>query len=100
MHLAKLEKLAERRPSSPDWLREPGTFRRELAKLWFDLHVTGDDERRFAVSQLGTDRLVFGTNFAGWDGGVAESAGDLTEVLNANAATLFRLGKRAPGLIT
>lgn len=99
MHLAKLEKLAERRPASPAWLAEPGAFRSELAKLWFDLHVTGDDERAFATSQLGTDRLVFGTNFAGWDGGSASAAGDLRSVLNTNAAKLFRLAERAPALI-
>lgn len=99
MHLAKLEKLAERRPGSPEWIKEPGAFRQELTKLWFDLHVTGDDERAFATSQLGTDRLVFGTNFAGWDGGTADSAGELTGLLNSNATRLFRLADRAPGLI-
>jgi aminocarboxymuconate-semialdehyde decarboxylase len=99
MHLAKFEKLAERRPGSPEWLKEPGTFRHELGKLWFDLHVTGDDERRFASSQLGTDRLVFGTNFAGWDGGVATSAGPLADKLNDNATRLFRLPERAPGFL-
>lgn len=100
MHLAKLQKLAERRPSSPEWLKEPGEFRRQLSRLWFDLHVTGDDERRFAVSQLGTERLVFGTNFAGWDGGEAAAAGKLADQLNDNAARLFRLAARAPGLLT
>lgn len=101
MHLAKLQKLAQRRPSSPEWLKEPGVFRQELSKLWFDLHVTGEDERRFAVSQLGTDRLVFGTNFSGWDGGAAEAAASvgLVDTLNANATTLFRLEDRAPALI-
>ncbi len=99
MHLAKLQKLAERRPSSPEWLREPGAFRAELSKLWFDLHVTGDAERDFAVSQLGTERLVFGTNFAGWDGGVAESAGELADLLTANASKLLRLPTRAPTLL-
>lgn len=99
MHLAKFEKLAERRPGSPEWLKQPGTFRNELSKLWFDLHVTGDAERDFATSQLGTDRLVFGTNFAGWDGGTADGAGRLTSKLNENAARLFRLTERAPGLL-
>jgi len=99
MHLAKLETLAERRAASPEWLREPGVFRSQLAKIWFDLHVTGSAERAFAVSQLGTDRLVFGTNFAGWDGGSAAAAGELTDVLNHNAAQLFRLPRRGPRLI-
>lgn len=99
MHLAKLQKLAERRPGSPGWLKEPGAFRAELSKLWFDLHVTGERERAFATDQLGTDRLVFGTNFAGWDGGSASAAGELASVLNANAVELFRLTARAPELV-
>ena len=99
MHLAKLEKLAERRPGSPEWIKPAGTFRSQVSRLWFDLHVTGEAERAFAVSQLGTDRLVFGTNFSGWDGGTADIAPDLAEVLDANAVRLFRLDRRAPGLV-
>ncbi|MEM9034707.1 MAG: amidohydrolase family protein [Actinomycetota bacterium] len=99
MHLAKLEKLAERRPGSPEWIKEPGTFRAQVARLWFDLHVTGVAERDFAVAQLGTDRLVFGTNFSGWDGGAVDVDPDLAELLDANAVRLFRLDRRAPGLL-
>ena len=96
MHLAKLRRLAVRRPSIPAWLRAEGAFDEQLGRLWFDLHVTGAAERDFAVAQLGTDRLVFGTNFAGWDGGDATGAAGLEEVLSANAARLLRLSERAP----
>ena len=30
LHRSKLRLLAERRPSSPEWIREPGEFDREL----------------------------------------------------------------------
>jgi aminocarboxymuconate-semialdehyde decarboxylase len=99
MHLGKLRKLAERRPSTPEWLREPGAFDETVGMLWFDCHVSGDAEFEFAISQLGTEHLVFGTNFGGWDKGTIGHLGDLPEVLNANAVRLLRLEKRAPHLI-
>lgn len=100
LHRAKLRKLAERRPSAPAWIREPGAFDAALDRLWFDCHVTGDAEFAFAVEQAGTERLVFGTNFGGWDKGTIGHLGDLAPTLNANAARLLRLEKRAPHLIT
>ncbi len=99
MHRAKLRALAERRPSSPEWIREPGAFDEALDRVWFDCHVTGKDEFEFALSQIGTDRLVFGTNFGGWDKGTLHSVDDLQQVLNQNAIKLMRLDKRAPHLI-
>jgi aminocarboxymuconate-semialdehyde decarboxylase len=99
MHRSKLRKLAERRPSSPDWIREPGAFDAAVDQLWFDCHVTGEAEFNFAVEQLGTERLVFGTNFGGWDGGNPDNVGDLVDVLNANAVRLLRLDQRAPWLV-
>lgn len=94
MHKAKLRALAERRPSAPEWIREPGAFDAALGRLWFDCHVTGDAEFAFAVEQLGTDRLVFGTNFGGWDKGTLGHLGDLADTLNANATRLLRLDRR------
>ena len=61
--------------------------------------MTGDAEFDFAVRQLGTERLVFGTNFGGWDKGTVGHLGDLPETLNANAAKLLRLPQRAPHLL-
>jgi len=96
MHLAKLRRLAERRSAAPEFLREPGAFDAAMGRLWFDCHVTGPAEMAFAVEQLGTERLVFGTNFGGWDSGssadAASSVGsDLAEVMTSNAGRLLRL---------
>ncbi|MBF82212.1 MAG: amidohydrolase [Actinobacteria bacterium] len=99
MHRAKLRALAERRPSSPEWIREPGAFDTALDRLWFDCHVTGDKEFEFALEQIGTERLVFGTNFGGWDKGTLRHVDGLTEKLNANAVDLLRLKKRSPHLL-
>ena len=49
---------------------------------------------------LGTDRLVYGTNFGGWDKGSGPDVADLVGTLNANAARLLRLDARAPHLLS
>ena len=61
--------------------------------------MSGDAEFNFAVEQLGTERLVFGTNFGGWDTGTVDHLGELPAKLNANAVRLLRLEKRAPHLV-
>jgi aminocarboxymuconate-semialdehyde decarboxylase len=93
MHLAKLRKLAERRRAAPEWIHEPGAFDEQIRRLWFDCHVTGEAEFAFAVAQLGTDHLVFGTNFGGWDKGTAPGVEPLVDTLNANARRLLRLDR-------
>ena len=97
--LSKLRKLAERRPASPEWLKPEGTFDEQLARLWFDCHVAGAAEFAFVTGVLGTDRLVYGTNFGGWDRGTGPDVGELAATLNENAARLLRLGDRAPHLL-
>jgi aminocarboxymuconate-semialdehyde decarboxylase len=99
--LAKLRRLAERRPSSPEWLRQPGAFDAAVGGLWFDAHVTGGAEQHFAVGQLGEERLVFGTNFGGWDDdpGHRTLADTTVARLTANGARLLRLAARRPALL-
>jgi len=89
--MGKLRKLAERRKAAPEWIREPGAFDRALRRLWFDCHVTGGREFEFAVAQLGTERLVYGTNFGGWDKGTGPDVATMRHTLNANATRLLRL---------
>ena len=91
LHRSKLRLLAERRPSSPEWIREPGAFDKALNRLWFDCHVSGKAEFDFAISQIGTERLVFGTNFGGWDSGSAHYPEKLVDEFNSNAEKLLRL---------
>ena len=94
LHRSKLRLLAERRPSSPEWIREPGAFDKALNRLWFDCHVSGKAEFDFAISQIGTERLVFGTNFGGWDSGSAHYPESLIDELNGNAEKLLRLHRQ------
>ena len=97
--LGKLRVLSERRSAVPVWLRALGAFDRAVARLWFDCHVTGANEFDFVVRQFGTDHLVYGTNFGGWDRGREPDTSTLTEQLNANAARLLRLERRSPRLL-
>ncbi len=89
--LSKLRKLAERRPAAPEWIKEPGAFDRALSRLWFDCHITGAAELTLALEQYGADRLVYGTNFGGWDRGTGPDIAHLAQTLNTNATRLLRL---------
>lgn len=81
------------RPWVPEWLHEEG-MGPSLRRLWFDTHVHAEASLELLAATVGTERLVFGTNFAGWDDGGADAVsevGDLMPALSANAARLLRL---------
>ncbi len=80
----------------PEWIRQPGAFDRALGRLWFDCHVSGAAEFDFVRAQLGTHRMVFGTNFGGWDKGSGPDVSTLRATLTVNARRLLRLERRAP----
>jgi aminocarboxymuconate-semialdehyde decarboxylase len=65
--LGRMARAARKRPWSPDYLRADGAFEERLARLWMDSHVDGAGSYDLLVSAVGDDRLVYGTNFAGWD---------------------------------
>ena len=105
MHLARgrCDELAGRTDASrrghpaggPAELRREGAVDELLARLWWDAHVGGPDALAVLVAAQGTDRLVGGTNFAGWDQTADPSFGDraLGDVLDDNARRLLRLGR-------
>lgn len=83
---------AEVRPWSPEWLREPGAFDRLLRRLWFDVHVHEAGSLALLTQVVGTERLVLGTNFGGWDSGAGHVLDpSLGPTLDANALRLLRL---------
>lgn len=69
---------------------------RGLARLWFDNHVGGRVAADALVATVGTDRLVMGTNFAGWDDTGPHDHGVDPGLLSANAWRLLRLDRRLP----
>lgn len=62
---------------------------RWVRRLWFDAHVGSEPATAALVAEVGADRLVFGTNFAGWDDEGVELHGLDPEILDANARRLL-----------
>ena len=91
----RMRHAAASRPWASPELRREGAVDELLARLWWDAHVGGPDALAVLVAAQGTDRLVGGTNFAGWDQTADPSFGDraLGDVLDDNARRLLRLGR-------
>lgn len=89
----RMRHAAATRPWADAGHREPGAIDGLLARLWWDAHVGGPRALAALIATSGTDRLVGGTNFAGWDQTVDPSFGDadLAATLDANARRLLRL---------
>ena len=86
--LGRLEHQGRTRP----WARErPVDFAATLRRLWFDQHVHDGAARDLLRSAVGNDRLVVGTNLAGWDAPTEpeQLVGD--PEWDANARRLLRL---------
>lgn len=88
--IERFEKMAAFRAWAPPAVRELG-FRTMLRRLWFDAHVEGAGPHALLVDAVGTDQLVYGTNFGGWDTprALEPFAADYT----ANARRLLRLDR-------
>lgn len=93
----RMEHAARTRPWGPEALAEPGATTERLRRLWWDAHVGGPRALAALVATMGTDRIVGGTNLAGWDQSLDPSHGDeaLAATFDANARRLLRLHGRA-----
>lgn len=87
----RMAAAAERRPWAPDWLAEPGAFEALLRRVWFDCHVHHRPALDLLAEVVGAERIVFGTNFAGWDQGGGMDLGELDHAVRANTLRLLRL---------
>lgn len=93
----RMDHAARTRPWRPDWAGEPGAVRERLGRLWWDAHVGGPGALRSLLDAFGPERVVAGTNLAGWDEELDPTHGDagLAGTLDANAVRLLRLGRTA-----
>ena len=85
----RMAAAAKKRPWASEALKQDGAFEALLHRLWFDVHVHADDSLQLLKRNVNNDRLVFGTNFAGWD----QQPGDLraeAQPYTANALKLLR----------
>jgi aminocarboxymuconate-semialdehyde decarboxylase len=87
------ERIRHAMATRPTGSGDPDDVDRGLARLWFDNHVGDLAAARLLESRVGTDQLVLGTNFAGWDDGGPECFGVDPAVLRGNALRLLRLDR-------
>ena len=84
----RLEHQGRTRP----WARaHPTDFAATLRRLWFDNHVHDDLSLELLEHRVGTDRLVVGTNLAGWDAPTDPGQIPFRPEYDVNARTLLRL---------
>jgi aminocarboxymuconate-semialdehyde decarboxylase len=87
----RFARAVEKRPWASRALKDRG-FEHYYRRLWFDTHVHDALSLELLVAHAGTERLVLGTNFAGWDsGGGDRPEGELARTLTENASRLLRL---------
>ncbi len=86
----RFDEAALKRPWSNGALREPGAFKARLKRLWFDNHVHSAASLALLEDIVGRERMVFGTNFAGWDQPAGGGAVTAPPWLADNARRLLR----------
>jgi aminocarboxymuconate-semialdehyde decarboxylase len=81
--------LAQRFDSMARFRGGDSEFAASLRRLWFDSHLEPGPARDLVVDTVGLDRMVYGTNFGGWD--TPTSTDDFDASLTPNAHRLLRL---------
>ncbi|MBI1385907.1 MAG: amidohydrolase family protein [Rhizobiales bacterium] len=92
----RLGQAARKRPWATDAMRQDGAFEQALCRLWYDAHVSAGGALELLRQTVGNDRLVYGTNFAGWDQDEAGHDHAIDPAWADNARRLLRQ-PRAPG---
>ena len=91
----RLRHAARARPWSPDWLRADGAFESLFQRLWFDCVVHEPGSLDLLLAHAARERVVLGTNFAGWDQEPIPELGELGPVFAENGRRLLRLDEAA-----
>jgi aminocarboxymuconate-semialdehyde decarboxylase len=86
----RMAAAARKRAWAPAAIQPDGAFEERLARLWYDVHVHDARALELLRNVVGDDRLVYGTNFAGWDQAEPQPLGALSDTLTRNAARLLR----------
>jgi aminocarboxymuconate-semialdehyde decarboxylase len=86
----RLEKAAAKRAWAGDHLKGEGAFAEQMRRIWYDIHIHDDRALELLVERVGTERLVYGTNFAGWDAPAVYQAATINAPLADNARRLLR----------
>ena len=86
--LGRLEHQGRTRPWAVD---NPTDFQGAMRRMWFDNHVHDDDSLALLERKVGRDRLVVGTNLAGWDAPKQPDQIPFVDAYDDNARRLLRL---------
>jgi aminocarboxymuconate-semialdehyde decarboxylase len=89
----RMAHAARTRTWAPTHLADDGAVAERLGRIWWDAHVGGPTALGALVAAFGTERIVGGTNLAGWDACGDPAHGDpaLAARMDANARRLLRL---------
>ena len=92
--IGRFNRACTKRPWVPEHLQYEGAFEESLKRLWFDTHVHDARVLEWVIEIMGTDKLLLGTNFAGWDQHAMTQDVDpaLGDKMAANAKRLLRAG--------
>ena len=88
--VGRLAQAAKKRPWASEAHRKDGAFEGLLSRLWFDTHLSDDRALKLLKQIVGTQRLTYGTNFAGWDQSDGGDHGPIDPVFADNARRLLR----------
>lgn len=87
----RLRHAARVRRWSPEWLRAEGAFEEQFRRLWFDCVVHERGSLDLLLAGADRERIVLGTNFAGWDQEPIPDLGELGPLFAENGRRLLRL---------
>ena len=90
MLAARLAQAARKRPWATESIKKDGAFEEALTHFWYDAHVTAPSALSLLQTWAGNDRIVYGTNFAGWDQPEHGGHGDIDPLWADNARRLLR----------
>jgi aminocarboxymuconate-semialdehyde decarboxylase len=91
----RLEAATRKRPWVPDWLRQEEAFAAAMRRIWYDVHMHDARAQALLSERVGTERLVYGTNFAGWDAPDRYQPPAVDAPLTDNARRLLRAEGRS-----
>ena len=63
----RLLHAAHKRAWAGEHLKGEHAVAEQLGRLWYDIHMHDDRAVDLLAERVGVERLVYGTNFAGWD---------------------------------
>ena len=92
----RLAYAGRKRPWATESMKKDGAFESMLRRFWFDAHLNDDGATRLLIEKVGLDRVVFGTNFAGWDQPEDGDHGIVPPEYADNARRMLRKTGKAP----